>query len=143
MAYVLNDGTGSFALYLWDGSAWRQLATEESALVDARTFEIDYSVGDATSIFLANVSVGRKIESVSADITVAFDDPATSVSVGSLANPDLLFTDAMLNVSVADNYLANPEYFVEDGSGQDAQYYVTVDPQASTVGTVTVKITYV
>jgi hypothetical protein len=143
MAYVLNDGTGSFALYLWDGSDWRQLATEESALVDARTFEIDYSVGDATSIFLANVSVGRKVESISADISVAFDDPATSVSVGSLANPDLLFSDDMLNVSVADNYLANPEYFVEDGSGQDAQYYVTVDPQASTVGTVTVKITYV
>ena len=143
MAYVINDGTGSFALYMWDGSGWRLLATEESALVDARTFEIDYSVGDATSIFLANVSVGRKVESISADISVAFDDPATSVSVGSLANPDLLFSDDMINVSIADNYLANPEYFVEDGSGQDAQYYVTVDPQASTVGTVTVKITYV
>ena len=143
MAYVLNDGTGSFALYLWDGSAWRQLATEESALVDARTFEIDYSVGDATSIFLANVSVGRKIESVSADITAGFDDPTATVTVGSIADPDLLLTNDMLNVSVADNYLTNPEYFVEDVSGQDAQYYVTVDPQASTVGTVTVKITYV
>ena len=143
MAYVLNDGTGSFALYLWDGSDWRQLATEESALVDARTFEIDYNVGDATSIFLANVSVGRKIESVSADITAGFDDPTATVTVGSLADPDLLFTNDMVNVSVADSYLANPEYFVEDVSGQDAQYYVTVDPQASTVGTVTVKITYV
>jgi len=143
MAYVLNDGTGSFALYLWDGAAWRQLATEESALVDARTFEIDYSVGDATSIFLANVSVGRKVESVSADISVGFDDSAATVTVGSLADPDLLLTNDMVNISVADNYLTNPEYFVEDGSGQDAQYYVTVDPQSSTVGTVTVKITYV
>jgi hypothetical protein len=143
LAYVLNDGTGSFALYVYDGSSWNLIGTEESAQTDARTFEIDYSVGDATSIFLANVSVGRKVESVSADISVAFDDPATSVSVGSLANPDLLFSDDMLNVSVADNYLANPEYFVEDVSGQDAQYYVTIDPQASTTGTVTVKITYV
>ena len=143
MAYVLNDGTGSFALYLWDGTAWRQLATEESAQVDARTYEVDYGVGDATTIFLGNVSVDRKIQSVSADVTVAFDDATANVLVGTVGDPDLLFTSGAGDLSVTDLYVANPEYFVEDAGGQDAQYYVTVDPQAATVGNVTVKITYV
>jgi len=143
MAYVLNDGTGSFALYLWDGTAWRQLATEESAQVDARTYEVDYGVGDATTIFLGNVSVNRKIESVSADITVPFDDATANILVGTVAQPDQLFTGNYARPEIVDTYLVNPEYFVEDPNGQDAQYYVTIDPQAATVGNVTVKITYV
>ena len=143
LAYVLNDGTGSFALYLWDGSVWNLIGTEESAQVNARTFEIDYAVGANTTIFLGNVSVDRKIESVSANVSVAFDDSAASLTVGTIADPDQLFTNDMINLGVPDRYLDNPEFFVEDAGGQDAQYYVTVDPQAATVGNVTVKITYV
>ena len=143
MAFVLNDGTNSFALYVWDGSTWNLIGTEESAQVDARTYEVDYSVGDATTIFLGNVSVDRKIQSVSADVTVAFDDATANVLVGTVGDPDLLFSSSYGDLSVTDLYVANPEYFVEDAGGQDAQYYVTVDPQASTVGNVTVKITYV
>lgn len=143
LAYVLNDGTGSFALYVWDGSSWNLIGTEESAQTDARTYEVDYSVGANTTIFLGNVSVDRKIESVSADVSVAFDDASASLTVGTIADPDLLFTNNMVNLGVSDRYLDNPEFYVEDAGGQDAQYYVTIDPQASTVGNVTVKITYV
>ena len=143
MAYVLNDGTGSFALYVWDGSTWNLIGNEESALSQARTYEVDYSVGGNTSIFMGNVSIDRKIESVSAEITVPFDDATANIQVGTLADTDLLFTGAYARPNVADTYMVNPEYFVEDVSGQDAQYYVTVDPQAATVGNVTVKITYV
>ncbi len=143
MAYVLNDGTGSFALYVWDGSTWNLIGTEESAQVDARTYEVDYSVGDATTIFLGNVSVDRKIETVSADVTVAFDDATANVLVGTVGDPDLLFDGNDVESDVVGTYSINPEYFVEDVSGQDAQYYVTIDPQAATVGNVTVTITYV
>ena len=143
MAYVLDDGTGSFALYLWDGSAWRQLATEESAQVDARSYEIDYSVGDPTTIFLGNVSVDRKIQSVSAEVTVAFDDATANVLVGTVGDPDLLFDATAAEITVVDTYFTHPEYFTANVAGQDTQFYVTVDPQAATVGNVTVKITYV
>ena len=143
MVHVLDDGTGSYALYLWDGTAWKQLATEESAFVDARSFEVSYSVGDATTIFLGNVSVDRKIESISADVDVAFDDPAANVLVGTISDPDLLFNSDFAKLSVADTYVTNPEYFTTDAGGQDTPFYVTVDPQSSTVGNVTVTITYV
>ena len=143
MAYVLDDGTGSFALYLWDGSAWRQLATEESAQVDARSYEINYSVGDPTTIFLGNVSVDRKIQSVSADVTVAFDDATANVLVGTVGDPDLLFDATAAEIAVVDTYFTHPEYFTANVAGQDTPFYVTVDPQAATVGNVTVKITYV
>lgn len=143
MAYVLNDGTGSFALYVWDGVKWNLIGNEESALSQARTYEVDYNVGDATTIFLGNVSVDRKIESVSADINQAFDDATATITVGTIADPDLLFNGDFVRPDVADTYMVNPEYFVEDAGGQDAQYYLTVNPQAATTGNVTVKITYV
>ncbi len=143
MAYVLNDGTGSFALYIWDGTTWNLIGNEESALSQARSYEVDYSVGDATTIFLGNVSVDRKIESVSADVTVSFDDATANILVGTVTQPDILFTGAYARPETVDTYMVNPEYYVEDPNGQDAQYYVTIDPQAASVGNVTVKITYV
>ena len=143
MAYVINDGTGSYALYLWQGSSWKQLATEESAYVDARTYEIDYSVGGNTSILLGNVSVDRKIESVSAEVTVAFDDANANVFVGTVADPDLLFDSNDSDLDVVATYLVKPEFYTTDPSGQDQQYYATIDPQGATVGNVTVKITYI
>ncbi len=100
-------------------------------------------MGDPTTIFLGNVSVDRKIESISADVTVAFDDPSANILVGSVSDPDLLFGSNYARPEIIDTYLINPEYFVEDVAGQDTPFYVTVDPQAATVGTVTVKITYV
>ena len=104
---------------------------------------VSYSVGDATTIFLGNVSVDRKIESISADVEVAFDDPTANVLVGTISDPDLLFNSNFAKLSVADTYVTNPEYFTTDAGGQDTPFYVTVDPQSSTVGNVTVTITYV
>jgi len=143
MAFVLNDGTGSFALYVWDGSTWNLIGTEESAQVDARTYEVDYSLGDSTTIFLGNVSVDRKIETVSVDVTTAFDDATANVLVGTVGDPDLFFGGGDAEADVQGIYNTSPDYFVEDAGGQDAQYYVTIDPQAATVGNVTVKLTYV
>ena len=100
-------------------------------------------MGDATTIFLGNVSVDRKIESVSADITAPFDDATANILVGTVTDPDLLFTGVYARPDVIDTYMVNPEYYVEDPNGQDAQYYVTIDPQGATVGNVTVTITYV
>jgi len=143
MVHVLDDGTGSYALYLWDGTAWRQLATEESAYVDARSYEVSYSVGDSTTILLGNVSVNRKIESISADVTVAFDDASANVLVGTVGDPDLLFTSNYGDLGTISTYKADPEFFTSDPGGQDTPFYVTIDPQAATVGNVTVTITYV
>ena len=143
MAYVINDGTGSYALYIWDGSVWAQLATEESAHVDARSYEVNYSVGDSTNILLGNVSVDRKIETVTAEVTVAFNDANANVTVGTLADTDLLFQNDSGDLDQLATYLVKPEYYVTDLAGQDDQYYVTIDPQSATIGNVTIKITYV
>jgi hypothetical protein len=143
MAYVINDGTGSYALYIWDGSVWAQLATEESAYVDARSYEVNYSIGDATTILLGNVSVDRKIETVTAEVTVAFDDANANIILGTTADPDLLFQNDSADLDQLSTYLVKPEYYVTDLTGQDEQFYVTIDPQTATVGNVTVKITYI
>ena len=143
MAYVINDGTGSYALYLWNGSGWQQLATEESAYVDARSYEISYAVGANTTVLLGNGSVDRKIETVTAEVTVAFNDANANVIVGTLSDPDLLFQNDSADLDQVSTYLVKPEYYVTDAAGQDEQFYVNIDPQLATVGNVTVKITYI
>ena len=143
MVYVINDGTGSYAMYMWDGNAWKKLATEESAFTDARTYEVEYSVGDSTTLLLGNVSIDHKVESVSAEVVLPFDDSSSTIIVGSSADPDLLLPLGYANLASADTYMVNPEYYTAGASGQDDQFYVTLDPKTSTVGSVTVKITYI
>ena len=59
------------------------------------------------------------------------------------ADPDLLLPLGYANLASADTYMVNPEYYTAGASGQDDQFYVTLDPKTSTVGSVTVKITYI
>lgn len=143
MAYVINDGTGSYAMYMWDGNAWKKIATEESAFTDARTYEVEYTVGDTTTLFLGNVSIDRKVESISAEVVLPFDDSSSTIIVGSSTDPDLLLPLGYANLASTDTYMVNPEYYTSGVSGQDDQFFVTIDPKTSSVGSVTVKITYI
>ena len=94
-------------------------------------------------MLLGNVSVDRKIETVTAEVTVAFNDANANVIVGTLSDPDLLFQNDSADLDQLSTYLVKPEYYVTDAAGQDEQFYVNIDPQLATVGNVTVKITYI
>ena len=76
-AYVTNDGQGEWALYLYDGSGWVEISNEDSATVDAKTMQTSFSMpiggfGNSSTNNLGNISPGRKIQSVSVDVTTAF-----------------------------------------------------------------------
>ena len=42
-AYVIDNGVGEWALYLYDGSAWTKVSDEDSANTDAQTLTQCYS----------------------------------------------------------------------------------------------------
>ena len=144
MAYVLNDGTGSYAIYLWDGSNWSKLATEESATVDARTYQVEYNLGVSNStILFGNVSVDRKIETVNIEVTTAFDDANANVEVGTIALPTVLMEGNENDLSATGIYGVTPDYYTSDGAGQDTLFYLNVNAGTSTQGNIVATLTYV
>src|SRR5882672_5642961 len=60
--YVIDTGYSEWGLYMWDGSTWKQLATQNSSTVDARTLHTTLSFSQSTgNVFLGNLSGGTHV----------------------------------------------------------------------------------
>ena len=60
-AYVIDNGVGEWALYLYDGSAWTKVSDEDSANTDAQTSTRNVTApvggfGNSTNYDLGNVT---------------------------------------------------------------------------------------
>lgn len=113
-AYVLDDGNGEWALFVWDGSNWISVATERSNANDARTVvttfdEVALGTSITTEQSLGYVTADRTITEVVVLVTDAF--PAgTTIKVGTSANPDLLFAQQDARLYETGSYSTDPEY---------------------------------
>jgi hypothetical protein len=147
-AMVLDKGDGEWGLYLYDGSNWRLTSTQDSAATDARTLVVEFSMplsGNSTVQEMGNVSAGRKITSVSVDVddVLVGATNVTSVTVGTLASPDL-FMDANTNILTEQSvFVVDPDYVYDSVNTQDMVVYATINHWGATSGNVVVKLTYV
>jgi hypothetical protein len=113
-AYVLDDGNGEWALFVWDGSNWISVSTERSNANDARTVvttfdEVALGTSITTEQSLGYVTADRTITEVVVLVTDAF--PAgTTIKVGTSANPDLLFAQQDARLYETGSYSTDPEY---------------------------------
>ena len=85
-AYVIDNGVGEWALYLYDGSAWTKVSDQDSANTDAQTLTRNVTApvggfGNSTNYDLGNVSPGGKIQSVSVDVHTAFTGGSQDATV--------------------------------------------------------------
>lgn len=147
-AYVLNKGDGEWGLYLYDGSEWVLLGTQDSATTDARTLTLDFMLpltGNATVQEMGNISPGRKITSVSVDVVDALVGASSTptVTVGTLANA-VLFMDSVTNDLTEETVFINtPEYVYDAQNTQDLVAYATINHWGASSGNVVVKLTYI
>ena len=151
-AYVTNDGQGEWALYLYDGSGWVEISNEDSATVDAKTMQTSFSMpiggfGNSSTNNLGNISPGRKIQSVSVDVTTAFTGYSGStlpnIEVGTVADPDAYVDEVSNDCTSAEMYISNPEYTYPSSSAQEQLIRVRCNHYGATAGNVTVKLTYI
>lgn len=147
-AYVINKGDGEWGLYLYDGSDWIPISNADSASTDAKTLIAEFVMpltGNVTTELMGNVSPGRKITSVSVDVNEVFVGAISTptVTVGTLAIPEL-FMDANTSVLTEPTvFITNPEYIHEATNTQDMVVYATINHYGASGGNVVVKLTYI
>lgn len=148
-AHVLDSGFGEWALYLYDGSTWTQVATQDSSTVDARTLTTTFNGpfnlgGNVTVQNLGYVSPGRKITTVSVEVETALtgglDSPV--IEVGTASNVDLFMGTLDSDLSLVDDFIILPEYVYPDTANVELLVQAKLTHFAATAGSVTVKVTY-
>jgi len=146
-AHVLDAGFGEWALYLYDGSSWTLIATQDSSNVDARTITTSFTGPFGGNVDIQNigyVSPGRKITTVSVDVNteLAGGLSAPFIEVGTAANAALFMDQTDSDLSIIDEYILLPEYIHPAGSGSELLLQAKLSHFNATQGTVTIKITY-
>ena len=83
-AYVIDDGNGEWALFLWDGSAWTRFQNQRSESTDAKTLELVHTFSASGDISIGAITAGRRLLKISvivlSDLT---DTPNFEIEVGS------------------------------------------------------------
>lgn len=151
-AYVLNAGNSEWALYLYNGSAWVQIATQDSSTVDAKTLTTTFTCpvvgfGSSTNQTIGNISQGRKITTISVTINTPLSghSSAPSIEVGTSANVRLFMASTTndLTESAGSTFFVNPEYLWGASESSELQIRARLNHNGATSGNVTVKLTYV
>lgn len=146
-AYVLDAGLGEWALFLYNGSAWTLIATEDSSTVDARTLTTTFTApfsGNVDVQSMGSVSAGRKITTVSVEVsdTFAGGSNTPSIEIGTSGTQNLFMGDSDSDLSQLEEYVVLPEYVHPSSSGTELTIQARLNHFDATQGVVTVKVTY-
>lgn len=149
-AYVLDTGEGEWSLFLWDGSNWVIVATQDSAATSAKTVTYEWSMpGDALfsveTITLGRLSPGSKVLTVTAEVSTPFAgfSETPELVVGINGDIDKFMTADSNDLESADIYVSNPEYTYPDTNTTELEMKARLDYNGATSGTVKVTVSYV
>lgn len=146
-AYVLDAGNAEWALYLYNGSVWTQIATQDSSTVDARTLTATFTGPFSSNVdvqSMGSVSPGRKITTVSVEVTTPLTGGTSlpELVVGISSDVDLFMGQEDSNLGILDEYVVLPEYVHPSGSASELNIQARLNHFNATAGAITVKVTY-
>lgn len=128
---------GEHATYLWNGTAFTLLATQDSARADALTQKVTITPRASGTIDLGYVGNGVRVVSVSVEVTEAFDG-TMELAIGDGTVADRLMATGENDLQEAGVYVANPIW----QSGADETMLVATATGTATTGTAIVTFTY-
>jgi hypothetical protein len=113
--YVIDDGNGEWAMFMFDGSVWTRVGNKRSDETDARTLVLDVDLSTATTgtQTIGYISSDRTVVSVRVLVT----SPASSdaeVTVGTSTNTAEFFESRDAILSQSGQYTTDPEYRTSD-----------------------------
>lgn len=139
MSYVLDTGEGEWAAYIYNGSEWAKLADFDSANTDSTTASVEMQIAD-TSAFIYRVSPGSKVNFVTVEVLVAFDDPLASLSVGDSDSIARLLENSDIDLTSTGIYQTTPSY-IYDGP-DETEIYAYLNAESASTGSVKISISY-
>lgn len=137
--FVVNKGDGEWGNFLFDGSIFVIISTEESARVDSRTLSVDIDFSSGSVIVLGEVSSGIRVSPVTVEVTSVFDGTPT-LSVGDVGDTSRLLDDNSIDLSSLGTYVSTPAF--QYTGGLDTEIIINFAGGGATQGTATITITY-
>tara|TARA_A100001011_G_scaffold398573_1_gene503523 strand:- start:731 stop:2707 length:1977 start_codon:yes stop_codon:yes gene_type:complete len=140
MVYVIDNGNGEYAFYVYSGGAWKLLADEDSANTDANTISATVTqAGGSGTTAIGTVSDGSRINLISVEVTQAFDDTPT-LTIGDASDNDRLVTNDEIDLGSVGTYTIQPAYQYTTGSDATINAYFNVS--SATTGSAKILVSY-
>ena len=140
LAYVIDNGNGEYAFYVYSGGAWKLLADQDSANTDANTISATVTqAGGSGTTAIGTVSDGSRINLISVEVTQAFDDTPT-LTIGDASDNDRLVTNDEIDLGSVGTYTIQPAYQYSTGSDATINAYFNV--ASATTGSAKILVSY-
>lgn len=152
---LVNDtGYGEWGYYIWNGSTWLLLTTQEFNLeegnrVSDKSFSLVVNYNATSAILVGYVNPGSKISSVVVEVLESWDDVSSTLTVGDNGDggdggdPERIMAadgnDLLIEGGV---FEINPSYEYI-GPAVDIPIYVYIQSFSSTKGSARVTLTYI
>lgn len=133
-----DAASGEYAVYLWNGSAFKVIATQDSARSDSLTSSVSLTAASSGTIALGNIGNGGRVVEISVDVGTAFDGNF-AITVGDSGDAARLMSTSDADFQNVGSYVSTPTYrFTTSG---ETPIFITISGTA-TVGAATVTFTY-
>ena len=143
---VADGGDGEYRLFIADqadpanSGHLTLIGTADSAVTDAGTLTTTILHSTGASVVIGNISTGKKVQSVTVDVTTAFDGSAPTLTIGDAGDADRLMSNDLLDLKDVATYEATPNFTYSNAADTDVLAYFNAD--SSTTGTAVITISY-
>ena len=143
---VDDGGDGEYRLYIANqadpanSGHLTLIGTADSAVTDAGTLTTTIVHTTGASVVIGNVSQNKKVQTVTVDVTTAFDGSAPTLTIGDAGDNDRLMTNDYIDLKDVATYEVTPNYTYTNAADTDVLAYFNAD--SSSTGTAVVTISY-
>ena len=138
--FVRSGASGEYEQYVYD-AGWVLIATADSARTDANTAEAIVNFDTGSPVLIGNVSENSRVTTVTVDVTIAFNDITSTLTVGDASDNEQLLTNDFVDLSEIGTYVVNVDYIYTSSADTDVLAYF--DFGTSTQGSARVIVTHV
>lgn len=133
-----DASAGEYANYMWTGSAFSLISTQDSARTDALTTSLVFGSESSSTTTLGKIGNGGRVVMISFEVTSAFDGDKFVV-VGDSGAPNRLVDEINVDLQTVGTYVVTPTY--QFPAGQETTLVLSLFGSAN-VGEAKVTFTY-
>ena len=144
---VDDGGDGEYRLYIANqadpanSGHLTLIGTADSAVTDAGTITTTIIHSTGASVVIGNISQNKKVQTVTVDVTTAFDG-TSEITIGDDDNTSRLMSTNYIDLSTTGVYETNPSYIYTDSLDANNTIKVYVTAGTSVQGNATVLVSY-
>ena len=144
MVFVEDSGNGNheYAVYMWNGTSFITISTQNSAEADANTISFTLYYNSPAVNLLGSILPGHRAVNITVDVVIPFDGPGATLSIGDAQNGVTGLMDT------SENDLTSIQDFMTEGKyvytgTQEVNFSAYYTAMGSTQGQAEIIVSYV